>query len=85
MDEPAAGLDLFERERFLSDVNDLSKQDVTVVYVTHHIEEIMPLFTHVAIIEQGELIASGRKEEVLTPENIHKAFGIDVSLESFQE
>ncbi|NQX63251.1 ABC transporter ATP-binding protein [Paenibacillus qinlingensis] len=85
MDEPAAGLDLFERERFLSDVNELSKQDVTVVYVTHHIEEIMPLFTHVAIIEQGELIASGRKEDVLTPENIHKAFGIHVALEWFQD
>ncbi len=34
---------------------------------------------------KGELIASGRKEEVLTPENIQKAFGIDVSLEWFQD
>lgn len=85
MDEPAAGLDLYERERFLTDVNDLSKQNITVVYVTHHIEEIIPLFTHVAIIEQGEIIAAGRKEEVLTPENIHRAFGIDITLEWFQE
>lgn len=85
MDEPAAGLDLYERERFLTDVNDLSKQSITVVYVTHHIEEIIPLFTHVAIIEQGEIIAAGRKEEVLTPENIHRAFGIDIKLEWFQE
>ncbi|WNR42262.1 ABC transporter ATP-binding protein [Paenibacillus roseipurpureus] len=84
LDEPAAGLDLYERERFLADVNDLSKQDITVVYVTHHIEEIMPLFTHVAIIEQGEIIAAGRKEEVLTPANIHQAFGIDIVLEWYQ-
>ncbi|KQX67987.1 ATP-binding cassette domain-containing protein [Paenibacillus sp. LMG 31458] len=85
MDEPAAGLDLYERERFLTDVNDLSKQNITVVYVTHHIEEIIPLFTHVAIIEQGEIIAAGRKEEVLTPEHIHRAFGIEITLEWFQE
>ncbi|RTE05403.1 ABC transporter ATP-binding protein [Paenibacillus whitsoniae] len=85
LDEPAAGLDLYEREKFLADVNELSQQQITVVYVTHHIEEIMPLFTHVAIIEQGELIASGRKEDVLTPENLLQAFGVSVSIEWFQE
>ncbi|MGG1514930.1 ATP-binding cassette domain-containing protein [Paenibacillus oryzisoli] len=85
LDEPAAGLDLYEREKFLTDVNELSQQQITVVYVTHHIEEIMPLFTHVAIIEQGELIASGRKEDVLTPENLLKAFGVSVSIEWFQD
>ncbi|MCY9657388.1 ATP-binding cassette domain-containing protein [Paenibacillus chondroitinus] len=85
LDEPAAGLDLYERERFLRDVNELSKQDITVVYVTHHIEEIIPLITHVAIIEQGELIAAGPKKEVLTPENIRKAFDVDIELEWFQD
>ncbi|MBP1961774.1 ABC transporter ATP-binding protein [Paenibacillus aceris] len=85
LDEPAAGLDLYERERFLRDVNELSKQDITVVYVTHHIEEIIPLITHVAIIEQGELIAAGPKKEVLTPENIRKAFDVDIALEWFQD
>lgn len=85
LDEPAAGLDLYERERFLRDVNELSKQDITVVYVTHHIEEIIPLITHVAIIEQGELIAAGPKKEVLTPENIRKAFDVDIALEWYQD
>ncbi|NEW06481.1 ATP-binding cassette domain-containing protein [Paenibacillus sp. SYP-B3998] len=85
MDEPAAGLDLYERERLLTDINDLSKQDITVVYVTHHIEEIVPLFTHVALIEQGKLIAAGPKKEVLTPENVNKAFGVQITLEWFQE
>ncbi|MFC5453074.1 ABC transporter ATP-binding protein [Paenibacillus aestuarii] len=81
MDEPAAGLDLYERERLLTDINELSKQDIMVVYVTHHIEEIIPLFTHVALIEQGQLIAAGPKKEVLTPENLHQAFGVELSIE----
>ncbi|MFD0697120.1 ABC transporter ATP-binding protein [Paenibacillus sp. GCM10027628] len=85
MDEPAAGLDLYERERLLTDINDLSQQDIMVVYVTHHIEEIIPLFTHVALIEEGKLIAAGRKEEVLTPENVHRAFGVNITLEWFQD
>ncbi|UJF35962.1 ABC transporter ATP-binding protein [Paenibacillus hexagrammi] len=85
MDEPAAGLDLFERERLLQDINDLSKQDIMVVYVTHHIEEIIPLFTHVALIEAGKLIASGTKKDVLTPENLYRAFGVKVELEWFRD
>lgn len=85
MDEPAAGLDLYERERLLQDINDLSKQKITVIYVTHHIEEIIPLFTHVALIEQGKLIAAGNKKEVLTSEHLLKAFDVQLALEWFNE
>jgi iron complex transport system ATP-binding protein len=85
MDEPAAGLDLYERERLLNDINKLSQQQVTVVYVTHHIEEIIPLFTHVALIEQGKLIAAGPKREVLTADNLYKAFEIPIKLEWFED
>ncbi|MBP1995233.1 ABC transporter ATP-binding protein [Paenibacillus eucommiae] len=85
MDEPASGLDLYERERLLLDINELSKQQITVVYVTHHIEEIIPLFTHVALIDEGKLIAAGPKHEVLHAENLYKAFDVRVELEWFQE
>ncbi|OXM87899.1 ABC transporter ATP-binding protein [Paenibacillus rigui] len=85
MDEPCSGLDLFERERLLETVNELSEQNITVLYVTHHIEEIMPMFTHVALIDQGELIASGAKKDVLTEENLLKAFQVSVALEWFQD
>ncbi|WP_197035537.1 ABC transporter ATP-binding protein [Paenibacillus sp. UNC451MF] len=84
MDEPCSGLDLFERERLLETINRLGKQQITVVYVTHHIEEIMPMFSHVALIDQGKIIASGRKEEVLNEANLLKAFQVPVALEWFQ-
>ncbi|NOU96941.1 ATP-binding cassette domain-containing protein [Paenibacillus sp. LMG 31456] len=84
MDEPCSGLDLFERERLLETVNRLGQQNITVLYVTHHIEEIMPMFSHVALIDDGKLIASGRKEDVLTEANLLKAFQVPVSLEWFQ-
>jgi iron complex transport system ATP-binding protein len=85
MDEPAAGLDLYERERLLTDINKLSKQQMTVIYVTHHIEEIVPLFTHVALIEQGKLIAAGPKKEVLTTDNLYKTFDVPITLEWFED
>lgn len=85
MDEPCSGLDLFERERLLETVNQLSEEKITVLYVTHHIEEIMPMFTHVALIDNGKLIASGPKADVLTEANLLKAFQVPVALEWYQD
>jgi iron complex transport system ATP-binding protein len=81
MDEPASGLDLYEREQLLKDINNLSRTDINVVYVTHHIEEIVPLFTHVALIHNGKIIASGKKEDVLTPEALFDAYQVNVIVE----
>ena len=81
LDEPCAGLDLYEREKMLLEIDRLRKRDVAVVYVTHHIEEIVPLFTHVAMIKDGEISGSGRKEEVLNKELIKRTYDIDVDLE----
>jgi iron complex transport system ATP-binding protein len=80
MDEPCAGLDLYEREKLLDNINDLRKQDIMIVYVTHHTEEIMPLFTHVALIDNGRIISSGPKRDVLTAENLHRIFQIPLQI-----
>jgi iron complex transport system ATP-binding protein len=80
MDEPCAGLDLYEREKLLDNINDLRKQDIMIVYVTHHTEEIMPLFTHVALIDNGQIITSGPKRDVLTAENLHRIFQIPLQI-----
>lgn len=81
MDEPCAGLDLYEREKMLVEVDRLRKRDITVVYVTHHVEEIVPLFTHVALIKDGKLVGSGPKEQVLNKEMIMRTYEIPVELE----
>jgi iron complex transport system ATP-binding protein len=84
MDEPCSGLDLYEREKLLANINGLNQRGITVVYVTHHIEEIMPMFTHVALIDQGKLIAAGDKESVLTEENLNRAFDVQLAVEWFR-
>lgn len=81
LDEPCAGLDLYEREKMLLEIDRLRQRDVAVVYVTHHIEEIVPLFTHVALIKDGQVAGSGRKEEVLNKELIKRTYDINVDLE----
>ncbi|MHA6529014.1 ABC transporter ATP-binding protein [Paenibacillus sp. BAC0078] len=81
LDEPCAGLDLYEREKMLAEIDKLKQRDVSVVYVTHHVEEIVPLFTHVALIRGGKLAGSGLKEEVLTKEMILATYDIPADIE----
>ncbi|MDG0789556.1 ATP-binding cassette domain-containing protein [Cohnella ginsengisoli] len=80
MDEPCAGLDLFEREKFLDSLESLSKRVEGILYVTHHIEEIVPLFTHVALMAEGRIIAAGPKREVLTAELLRDAYEVPVNV-----
>ncbi|NBD23474.1 ABC transporter ATP-binding protein [Paenibacillus glycinis] len=74
MDEPCAGLDLYEREKLLIDLGRLGRRDMAIVYVTHHMEEIIPLFTHVALVQNGEIAAAGPKKEVLSAESLSAAY-----------
>lgn len=80
LDEPCAGLDLYERERFLDALSVLSGQNMSMLYVTHHIEEIVPLFTHVALMSEGQIVASGPKQAVLTPDRLEAAYDLPLSV-----
>jgi iron complex transport system ATP-binding protein len=81
LDEPCAGLDLYERENFLNVLQRLAGRDLTVLYVTHHIEEIVPMFTHAALMADGAIIAAGRKRDVLTPDRLSQAFGVPIAVQ----
>ncbi|MEB3102698.1 ABC transporter ATP-binding protein [Ferviditalea candida] len=85
MDEPCSGLDLFEREKLLESLQRLQNQNLQIVYVTHHIEEIISLFTHVALIEQGRIVAAGPKREVLTGEHLLQTFQVPLQVEWFND
>jgi iron complex transport system ATP-binding protein len=82
LDEPCAGLDPAAREHFLQFLQRLgeSKNAPTLVLVTHHVEEIMPVFSHVLILKNGSVLESGEKTDVLTSEALTKAFGARVNL-----
>ncbi|OUM99534.1 MAG: molybdenum ABC transporter ATP-binding protein [Paenibacillaceae bacterium ZCTH02-B3] len=80
LDEPCAGLDPYEREKFLEALGEMARGDLTILYVTHHVEEIVPLFTHVALMADGWMLAAGPKREVLTPEALGETYGLTVSI-----
>lgn len=67
LDEATSGLDLFAREKLLAQIEKISQlpHAPTVIYVTHHAEEITQQMSHVLLLRQGEIIAQGPKKEVL--------------------
>lgn len=81
MDEPCSGLDIYEREKLLQDMALLSGRELGIVYVTHHSEEIIPLFTHVALLHEGRMVATGAKHEVMTPELLSETFDMRVQVD----
>lgn len=83
LDEPAAGLDLGGREELVSALAELAddRRSPVLVLVTHHVEEIPPGFTHLLLLRDGRVHASGRIEDVLTSEQLSGAFGIDLVLD----
>ena len=80
LDEPCSGLDIRAREMFLKTLEE-SKSKIPFIYVTHQIEEIIPSITHVAILDNGEIVSQGNKFEVLTEENLSKLYSIDLKIE----
>jgi iron complex transport system ATP-binding protein len=82
LDEPAAGLDPVAREDFLKFLTTLAQSNhaPTLVLVTHHVEEIIPLFTHVLLLRDGKTLAAGAKVQVLTSSNLSATFGAPVTV-----
>jgi iron complex transport system ATP-binding protein len=83
LDEPAAGLDPVAREGFLSKLAALMKSPSgpVILYVTHHVEEIIPSFTHALFLRKGRAVSHGTIAECLTAVNLGKVFGGKVRIE----
>jgi iron complex transport system ATP-binding protein len=84
LDEPTAGLDLGAREDFLEALQVLTQAvgGPTVVFVTHHVEEIVPGISHVLLMRQGAVVAAGEKADVLRNGPLSRALGLPVEVHS---
>ncbi|MFG0292418.1 MAG: ABC transporter ATP-binding protein [Phycisphaerales bacterium JB050] len=65
MDEPTAGVDPHSRSAILGYVQRLGEAGKAVVYSTHYMEEAQRISDRVAILDHGEVIASGSVEEII--------------------
>jgi len=65
MDEPTVGIDPQSRRNILDSVVTLKNQGMTVLYTTHYMEEAQELSDHIAIMDNGKMIAAGTNEELV--------------------
>lgn len=64
VDEPTAGLDPAERNRFLNLLSEIGENTI-VILSTHMVDDVKELCTQMAIISQGEVLFAGRPTEAL--------------------
>ena len=65
MDEPTVGIDPQSRNHILDTVLELNRQGMTIIYTSHYMEEVEYLCSRICIMDQGRIIASGTKEELV--------------------
>ena len=82
LDEPSAGLDLGGREELVRSLGDLAADGDAppVVFVTHHVEEIPPGFTHALLLRDGGIVSAGPLEATLTEGALSDLFGLPLRL-----
>ncbi len=64
VDEPTAGLDPAERNRFLNLLSEIGENTV-VILSTHIVDDVRELCTNMAIINQGEVLLKGNPLETI--------------------
>lgn len=74
LDEPTAGLDLTASFDYLMRIRKLVAEGRTIVLVTHLLNEIPPEIDRVILIRAGVIVADGAKADVLTVDNLQKAY-----------
>lgn len=79
-DEPGNTLDLAGQVELREAMQELARVGLGIVLVTHHVSEIIPEIERVVLLQKGRVLADGRKEELLTSEQLGALFGVHVKL-----
>lgn len=80
LDEPTIGLDFKAQHRFLKLLRKLTNR-LSIILVTHHIEEVFEEISHVALMYNKTIFKQGYKTDILNSENLSTIFEIEMNLQ----
>ncbi|MBR5914029.1 MAG: energy-coupling factor transporter ATPase [Selenomonadaceae bacterium] len=78
LDEPTAGLDPKTRKNFLAEIEKLHKSGVTIILVTHSMEDIANLAEKVLVLTDGEILFEGMPRKLFTKTEILERAGLEL-------
>ena len=76
LDEPAAGLDPASRKSFLGMISRLHKDGLTVVMVSHSMDDLAAMCDRVAVMNEGKLLGVGKPAELFLHAEELKTVGL---------
>jgi iron complex transport system ATP-binding protein len=77
LDEPTASLDIAHEQEIFRYSSELSQSGKTVIAAVHDLKIASKYCTRLVLMKGGSILADGSVEEVLTSENISRAYGVD--------
>ncbi len=82
LDEPSVYLDIAGREFLLQTIEHLAatRPELTLVFITQRIEDILPTFSTGMILKEGRILGHGAREDILTEEQLGAAFDLPIRL-----
>ncbi|HAE43679.1 MAG TPA: export ABC transporter ATP-binding protein [Clostridiales bacterium] len=83
LDEPTVGIDPQSRNHILDAVKRINKNGSTIIYTSHYMEEVEYLCTRTCIMDQGKIIATGTKNELI--ESINADEQIELIVENIND
>jgi zinc transport system ATP-binding protein len=75
LDEPAAGIDFQDQDKFYALLKELNKTGVTILLVSHDLGLVQDYADQVWCLHKGVIAGIGAPSEVLGKENLQKLFG----------
>ncbi|MCF7618962.1 ABC transporter ATP-binding protein [Bacillus sonorensis] len=80
LDEPVTGLDFIAREQVLETIDRIAKKKnaPSMLYVTHHAEEILPVFSKTLLLKKGEVFAQGKTRDMMSDDSLSAFFEMSV-------
>ncbi len=79
LDEPTAGLDPMGRDHILGMIQELHRQGgVTVVMVSHSMDDVARLATRLIVMSKGQVVAAGTPREIFRQADMMASIGLGV-------
>ena len=64
MDEPTSALSATEVEVLFKVIRDLTARGVSIVYISHHLEEALQITDHAVVLRDGAMTAYARAQDI---------------------